>query len=331
MGISMDKLKIGVIGCGTVAGYGHIPAVTRSELTELVAVVDVNPEKARKTAGKYGVKHYSSYKEFLECEDVDAVIIATPTFTHKEIAVAAFKAGKHVLCEKPIALSLEEADEMIKAAEVNNCVFMIGFTRRFSPKYRKIKELLDRGEIGELKYVKQIVNWSGPIWAGLERYSWMINIGGGPLIDEGVHEADVLRWYTGREASTVYAEALWFKPSIKYPDHVNVLVKMDNGVLGYIELSWAYPKAENTLQLIGTDGMISGEDKIFLYRGKEKTVFETDDDRNNFLRELEHFVECIVKGIRPAASGYEGRAALEITLAALKSIKEKKPVRLPIR
>jgi len=326
----MKRVKVGVIGCGTVAGYGHLPAIAESEILELVAVADKKPDKAMKVGEKYRVPSYVDYEDLLKIERIDAVIIATPTPTHAEITIKAFEYGKHVFCEKPIAMSLKEADEMISAANKSGKVFMIGFIRRFVDKYIAIKDLISSGKLGEVEYIKQVSSWSGPIWAGRERYEWMINEGGGPLIDEGVHEADTLRWFTNSEAERVYAEELRFSKNIRYPDHVNVLVRMKNGMLGVMELSWAYKTGIDIIEIAGTNGtLIARGDEIRIWTESSKEVIKASSKRI-FKRELEEFAKAIIEERTPMVTGEDGRKALEVVLAAYKSILQRLPVTLPL-
>lgn len=326
----MDRIKVAVIGCGTVAGYGHLPAIAESDILELAGVADSKLEKAMSAGKKYGVPYYINYEDLLRVGDIDAVIIATPTPTHAEIAIKAFNYGKHVFCEKPMAMSLEEADEMMAAASNAGKVLMIGFIRRFVDKYKVIRNIICSGELGEVKYIKQVSSWSGPIWAGRERYEWMINKGGGPLIDEGVHEADTLRWFTGSEAEKVYAEGLYFAENIRYPDHVNVLVKMKNGVLGVFELSWVYKTSIDTIEVVGTKAtLIAKGDEIKIWVDGTEKVIKASSERV-FRRELEEFARSIIEERTPLVTGEDGKKALEIVLAAHRSMLSGEPIKLPL-
>lgn len=322
----MDKVRFGVIGCGTVAGYGHIPAVVNSEKAELVALADVNAKRLGEMGEKYGVDTYTEYIDLLKRNDIDAVIVATPTFTHCKIVSDAAKMKKHILCEKPISLSLEEAEEMIKVTRENNVKFMIGFTKRSSKRYIKIKELVDSSEIGELRFIKQISNWGGPIWGGIERYLWMINRGGGPLIDAAIHDFDLLRWYSGSEALSVYATGYFSKRDIVYPDNVFVLLNMGNGVTGYIEHSWAYGKKSITeFHVVGTEGVVIMEgNEAEIVKGDEIRKIVLGDDKDRFLVQVNNFVESIIEDREPPVTGVDGKKALEIALAALESFRNKK-------
>src|SRR5215218_4850759 len=149
-------LRIGVIGTGSIATGAHLPAIASlGELFELVAVADVRPEVARFVGEQYGVDAYDDYRELLEREDVDLVNICTPEFLHAEQTIAAAAAGKHVHCEKPMAASVAEADAMIDACRRAGVRLMIGHSRRFTPRYRQIKAVIDAGELGSVRFVRE--------------------------------------------------------------------------------------------------------------------------------------------------------------------------------
>ncbi len=325
---NMDKIRIGIIGCGTVAGYGHIPAASESDLAELVALSDVNEKRLNELKEKYNVDTYTDYHLLLKRKDIDAVIVATPTFLHHQIVIDSAKNKKHILCEKPISMTLEEADNMIKVTREENVKFMIGFTRHSSKIYNKIKEIIDNGTIGELKYIKQISNWGGPIWGGSERYMWMINRGGGPIIDAAVHDFDLMRWYSGTEVYSVYAAGYYSRNDIKYPDNVSVLVEMKNGVLGFIEHSWAYGKKSfSQFHVVGSDGVIVLENNnLEIINKEEEHRIPLENDNDRFLIQINNFVKSIVDDTKPIVTGEDGKKALEIGLAALESIKNEKVV-----
>ena len=323
----MDKIRIGIIGCGTVAGYGHIPAVAKSELADLAALADIDKDRLLQLKEKYSdVDIYTDYNDLLRRKDIDAVIVATPTFLHHRIVIDAAKSKKHVLCEKPISIALEEADDMIRIARRENVKFMIGFTRHSSRRYIKVKELIDAGSIGRLKFIKQITNWGGPIWGGSERYLWMINRGGGPIIDAAVHDYDLLRWYSGSEVFSVYATGYYSRNNIVYPDNVSILIKMKNNITGYIEHSWMYSKESySSFHVVGMDGVIVVEkEKAKIIRRNEVKEIVLGDDEDRFLIQVDNFVKSIIEDKEPIVSGEDGKRALEIGLAALKSMKSGK-------
>lgn len=142
--------KIGIIGAGTIT-QKHITAYQDNPLCEVVSIADINPEQAQKTANEFGIKNvYTHYHDILNDESIDAVSIATPTFTHKDIAIDAIKAHKHILCEKPPALNADEAKEIQKALEGYDKTFMFAFVRRFDNKTRYIKEYIDSGKMGKV-------------------------------------------------------------------------------------------------------------------------------------------------------------------------------------
>ena len=258
----MDKVRFGLIGCGTVAGYGHIPALTSIAEAELVAVSDINEARLAEVKEKYGVDStYTDYRQLLGRDDIEAVGVATPLNRHHEVVVDAAAAGKHVLCEKPIAESVEKAAQMVEAMDGAGRLFAVNFELRHSEPNPTMKQLLDEGKIGDLKVLRFVGNWMGGRWAGDERYEMLITAGLGPIVDCGIHHFDAARWYTGSEFAEVAAKGVHVE-DYPNPDHVMATCKMKSGVLVLIETGWAYThntpahEAFSRIDLIGTDGVI---------------------------------------------------------------------------
>lgn len=259
----MDKVRFGIIGCGTVASYGHIPAVCGIDNAELVAVSDLSQARLDDVKAKHGIEAcYTNYHDLLARDDIEAVGIAVPIDMHRQVVMDAAKAGKHALCEKPIAPTFEEGDEMVKAMEDAGKLFAINFEKRNTEPYTKMKRLLDEGKIGKLKVARFVGNWMGGRWASDERYKMLITVGLGPIVDCGIHDFDLARWYTGSEFASVSAAGTYIE-DWPNPDHVTATCKMENGVFVHIETGWAYthntPEHEGNLRtdLIGTDGLLS--------------------------------------------------------------------------
>ena len=236
----MDKVNFGIIGCGTVASYGHIPAICSLDNAELVAVSDLSQARLDDIKAKHGVADcYTNYHELLAREDIEAVGIAVPIDMHYQIVMDAAKAGKHVLCEKPIAATTEQGEEMVKAMEDAGKLLAVNFEKRNTEPFVTIKRLLDEGKIGQLKVARFVGNWMGGRWASADRYKMLITEGMGPIVDCGVHDFDLARWYTQSEFAQISAAGTHIE-DWPNPDHVIVTCKMANGVLVHIETGWAY-------------------------------------------------------------------------------------------
>jgi len=320
-----------IVGAGMIAN-SHVRAWR--DLANVVAIVDVIPEKARGFAeGNKIDRWYTSVNEALEKCEFDIVDVCTPTFTHCEIAVEAMNNGKHVLCEKPIALTLEDADKMIKASEKNKVKFMVAHCLRFWNEYRIVKESIDRGEIGEPRIARAYRYISFPLWGGWQRE---MEKSGGVLIDMGIHDLDYLRWIIG-EVKEVYANGGILKSKgTDAHDYLHVLLKFEGEAIAFVESSWIHPKSHPFtygLEVVGERGMLkfsreTSEVVQLWTEGGGETISPLKRDAISL--EIEHFLNCIESGEEPLVTGLEARKSLEVALAAIRSVEEGRPVRLPL-
>ncbi|MBS7634186.1 Gfo/Idh/MocA family oxidoreductase [Candidatus Bathyarchaeota archaeon] len=340
--MSMKKVGICIIGAGR-AGSLHAEIYSEHIVnSRVIAVVDSVQEPAMRIAKKYGADWYINHEEALKRSDVDAVIISTPTFTHARIAIDAAEAGKHIFCEKPMALTLKEADEMIAAARRVGVKLQIGFMRRFDVDFQTAKRMIEEGVIGKPSIIKSTGHGPGlpPPWACDPKTSI------GMLAEVNSHDFDSVRWLMGSNISRVYAEAEAIAvPELKsrYPDFYDravVTLRFANGSLGLIDggcpVKYGY---DARVEVLGTDGVILiGELKSqsILVCKKETGAYTStfpswrDRFKDAYLKEDKHFIECIINDRKPLVSGEDGRAALEAVLAATKSLEEVKPITLPL-
>jgi len=335
-----DKvLRLGLIGCGSIAQESHLPAISQIHSTRLVAVTDLDLSKAMVVKEKFRPVHVcEDYKELLELEEVDAVDICAPTKSHAEIAVAAAKAGKHVLCEKPIALTLEEADRMIKTCEKNHVKLMIAHSRRFIPRYSIVKRLIKERKIGK------------PIWAlqisrrtKAEPRSWYFDpkMTYGPIAEVGIHDADLLRWFFNDEVAQVQGTARRKTPNSPLYDQVFAALKFRRGSVGSFEVGYVLPKGYaqyTTLEVMGSEGFVSASDNYMntLLKGAENGVTYPLAYRDlltvnsAYISEIAAFIHAVIHNRIPPVTGRDARSALEIILAVLQSIEHEAPVNLPL-
>ncbi|MCL7393919.1 MAG: Gfo/Idh/MocA family oxidoreductase [Thaumarchaeota archaeon] len=315
----------------------------RISMAEVVSVVDANLEAAKNLASLLGgISYYESLTNAIKKEDFDAVFITTPTFTHHPLTVEAAEAGKHIFCEKPMALTLKEADEMISVARRNNVKLQIGFMRRFDPEFRKAKSLIDEGVIGKPVLVKSVGRGPGlpPRWALDPR------TGLGMVAEVNSHDFDTLRWFMNDEFKMIYADAAaLLRPDVaeEFPDFhdiVAVIARFQKGGFGIIDggcpVNYAY---DARVEVLGTEGLIAiGEiqgTSLLICHKDQKIVTEPfhswrDRFKEAYIAEAESFIKSIIEDREPEVTGEDGRKALEATLAAIKSIKDRKPVELPI-
>ncbi|MCS7125400.1 MAG: Gfo/Idh/MocA family oxidoreductase [Aigarchaeota archaeon] len=338
------RVKVCVIGAGRAGEVHALNLVKRITIAELVAIVDTDLALAKQLSEKVGgVNCYRTLSEALKNKEIEAVFITTPTFTHSQLTIEAAEAGVHVFCEKPMALSLEEADKMISVAKKNNVKLQIGFMRRFDPEIRKVKSLIVDGVIGRPVLVKSLTRGPGlpPRWA-LDPKT-----GIGMIAEVSSHDFDSVRWLMGSEPKTVYSEAdALINPDFKkeyetYHDVYVSIIRFENNGIGVVDggcpVGYGY---DARLEILGTEGLIIVGDvkggSLMLCKSDKKAVTETFPSwRNRFsegyIGEAESFLRAIIEDKNPEVTGEDGRKALEIVLAALESMRTNRPVTLPLR
>lgn len=338
-----EQIKVGLIGCGNIGAGGHLPAYAHVPQAELVAVCDAVGELGHAAAERSGAAAYTDYRRLLEREDVEMVDICVPTYLHADIAIAAMGVGKHVLCEKPMAHTLEAADAMIEAAQANGVKLMIGQVRRFDHRYASIKAQIDAGKVGKPVFIRRAERQFLPFPP--DAWQWDPQRGGGVILDIGVHATDLFRWLFGKEAVEVYTVARSVREAAREAgsfDHAMITCKFDGGGVGFAEASWAYPQGFGgtlyaQLDVVGTEGKIQYADKdtnpMLTYtteKGHELPRYFRfmSTTEYAFEEEIRHFVRCVLDDREPLVSPQDARAALEIALAAQRSAETWETVRL---
>ncbi|HHT26429.1 MAG TPA: Gfo/Idh/MocA family oxidoreductase [Firmicutes bacterium] len=346
-----EKLRIGQIGCGG-NGTGHLEAGRVSGVVEPVAVCDIIAERAESRKEKYGAKAaYLDYRELLQRDDVEAVVISVPNYIHHEIAIAALQAGKHVLCEKPMTIKADWAEEMVKTANASGLVFQVGMTSRFRPEAQWLKKYVAAGNLGEVYFGRaRYVRRSGiPGWG-----SWFTRkeqSGGGPLIDIGVHVLD-LTWYLMGCPKPVSVSGACFSALghrkkgvgswgrvdwdgyFDVEDFATALVRFENGAVISLEASWAaYTNENNAIDLLGTEkGAQLATDKVTLLTQEDDhnmdTVVTMPKRRNvnNFVRQMEAFAKAVKEGGPVMTTGDQGLQMVKILLGIYESARTQKEV-----
>ena len=339
----MREVGISLVGVGRAGTVHARNYAFKLRGTKIVAVVDTNIDAAKACAEEVGAKfYYSDHRDALRLKEVDAVCISTPTFTHARIAVDAAESSKHVFCEKPMALTLKQANEMISVARRQHVVLQIGFMRRFSPEFQVAKRQLSEGAIGKLTLIKSTGRGPGlpPAWACDPRTSI------GMLAEVNSHDFDTARWFMESEVERLYAEAeALAAPEFKekyenFYDRSVVILRFRNKTLGMIDgacpAKYGY---DARVEILGTEGvMLVGELKHHALvtftkeKGAYSSFFPSWRDRfsEGYLEEDKHFIDCIVNDRETMASGEDGRAVLELTLAAAESLKTGQPITLPL-
>ena len=323
-------VRIGVIGTGGM-GSGHCNSLPNVENCEFVGVADIRLEAAQAIAAQHHVRAFQDFHELLEI--VDGVIVATPPMMHREVVVAAAEAGVHAFSEKPLSLTLTDADIMIDAANRAGTHLMVGQVLRFYPVHRLGKQLVDDGEIGNVVYIE--TDYSGAYNASRERpSSWYGTVGG--LLENGIHKSDLINWFGGA-ALTVAAEVDSFSGNEDWEDYTVSLIRYDSKAVGI--LRWGgFMGARGTTDTIidGTKGSLRldmGADLAYVKKIGESDWIALTPDRetpHGVVGEVTHFVDCIRDGTTPLVDGVAGRRAVEVVLATYRSAKEKSKITLPI-
>ncbi len=313
----MEKIRIGIVGTGNIATNAHMPAYAVCDKAEVVAVADLNLERAQSFAKRFGIPNaYASVEDMLAAEQLDAVDVCTWNNGHAPVTIAAAKAGKHILCEKPFADSLEHALEAKAAVEEAGVRFLLGVPSRFNPQNALVREMTDKGEFGEIYYAKTsyLRRRGTPTgWFTDKRVS-----GGGPILDIAVHRIDAA-WYMMGNPKPVRVSAAVSNRLGEFqtkgiqrwkgtpcPDNKNDtedfgagVIHFENGAILLFEASWAIngPDYQYT-QLYGTKGGIT-LDPLTIYG--ERNGYLSDDRLNpgpgkSFELEIAHFVDCILTG-----------------------------------
>ncbi|MGG0335518.1 Gfo/Idh/MocA family protein [Priestia aryabhattai] len=341
----MAKVKIGVIGCGSIAQHRHLPEYKMNEQVELVAVCDINTERANSVAQQYGVKAYTSYEELLASGTVEAVSVCTPNYLHAPISVAALNSGVHVLCEKPMATSEEEAKAMIEAAKTNGKKLMIGHNQRFVASHQKARELIENGEIGKIYSFRTAFGHGGPEgWSVDGKDSWFFKKDEafiGAMGDLGVHKTDMLRYILSEEIVEVgaFVESN-AKDFANVDDNAVCVLKTESGIIGTLAASWAYNgKEDNSTIIYGEKGILRLEDDptyslVAQYATGEVVNYElgkiqsNDEGGQSNSHVIEQFVDAVAEDKESPVPGEEGLKSLAVILAALKSSQTKQITRV---
>ena len=337
-----NKVRVCLIGCGRagmIHARSYAGSVKNAVLTAVCDPLDENLEAVRRELN--GIRYFYHYhREALQNPEIDAVIVVTPTQFHHDIVIAAAEAGKHVFCEKPMASTAEECDEMIKACEDHHVKLQLGFMRRFDKSFSRGKELIDSGEIGNVTMIKS--NTYGPS----EPKPWMYDVrkSYGPIGEVNSHDFDTVRWYAGSEVKTIHALGHNFRsPEMaeKYPEYYDtctVMLEFENGILGVVTgaqyVRYGY---DSRTEILGTKGIIKvGSQKtndVEMVTADREIRMDSMDSwrtlfRDAYIAEANAFVRCILEDSEPKVTGNDGKMALVLVHEGLRSILEKRPIDL---
>ncbi len=334
----MDKVGVGIIGSQFVAEI-HAEALKRVPDAEIVAAASPTEEHVKGFAEKHGIpRWFTDYREMLELPDVHMITVGAPNDLHCRMVLDAAAAGKHIVCEKPLCRTMEEADQMVAACHDADVRFMYAEELLFVPKYVRAKELIDAGAIGDVFLVKQCEKHDGP------HSDWFWDVersGGGVTLDMGCHAFQFFRWIYGNRpvvAVTAQMGTYVHQDRTKGDDDAIIIVEFEGGPRGMAEESWAKPGGmDDAAEFYGSKGVIFAD---LLYGNAMRTYSQTGYDyavekaetttgwsfttfeemwNYGFPQEMEHFVDCVLNDKQPLVTGEDGRAVMEIIFAAYES------------
>jgi predicted dehydrogenase len=328
-------VKIGVIGTGTM-GKLHLDAWSKINTVSIVAILGRDIEVVDQLSETYECKPFTDIEEFLNT-DVDVIDICLPTHLHKEYVTKTAQKGKHIICEKPLALDLDECSEVLEICRKCNVQLFVGHTLRFFPEYKQAHDLIKRGAIGEPGVVR--LSRGGPFPQG--KASWYHDKAksGGVILDLGIHDLDWVRWTFG-EVERVMARQVSKMGQDGNPiEYALVTLRMQSGTIANIELSWAKKAFESAYEIAGNKGMIAHNDqksypiKVELLNdekqnGVKVAVPESIGTKTPLQQQLEHFTKCLENEENPLVTAEDAVKAVEIAIAAIESVKSGQPVSL---
>jgi len=337
----MKRVNIATLSFAHFHAYSYTRAVKELPQANLVAVADDDAGRAKEAGQRFCVEHYLDYHDVLRREDVDAVIVTSENTKHAQIAIDAADAKKHVLCEKPMATTLADADRMVSAAEKAAITFQMCFVMRYHAASRLIKDVLDKGQIGKIVAMTGTnhLKWLDQLLTGFFIRPELS--GGGSVMDHTVHLSDIMRWYARSEARTVYTTiGKNIHPEIPVEDNALAMIDFRNGTVGTIDGSWSrsapwYTWGDMTLEIIGTKGLVlldAFRQVVYVTQAEapsnrlEWNYWGCDADKE-MVRE---FVECILEDGKPRATAFDGRQGTEIAVACYESAKRGEPITLPM-
>jgi myo-inositol 2-dehydrogenase / D-chiro-inositol 1-dehydrogenase len=332
-----ESLKIGLIGAGRIGRLHAEHLTVRVPSAELVMVADVFEENARQCAKGYGIPLATQdYHAILDHPDIGAVAICSSTDTHARIIEEAAQAGKHIFCEKPIALDLSTIDQALDAVERNGVKLQLGFNRRFDASYRRVRQAIEQGETGRLQQIHIISRDPAP--PPIE----YIPTSGGLFLDMTIHDFDMARFLTASEVDELFVMAgVMVDPAIGEVgdvDTATILLHFTNGVIGTIEncrrAAYGY---DQRVEVLGSEGAVQTENKypntaiISDSRSVRRDLplhFYIERYTESYVTEMQAFVDAVLHDRPVPVTGYDGRMAAVLGLAAKKSLAEHRPVRL---
>lgn len=325
-------LRVGILGTGNILDRGHAPALLATDAMQVAAVCDLDAGRAEAAAARLGgPRRIADPETLIGLDDIEAVLVLTPTHTHAELAIAALRAGKHVLCEKPMARSVADARRMIATAAESGRRLMIGHTRRFDDRWVAVHDQIEAGRIGTPVYAFRSEHaWNGAPMGG---WQWQDEQSGGVLWDVGVHAAELFHWLLGGTPGTAYANVLRVRQEAQAggaPDVAVVTFDFGGDRHAVMSVSWVHPPGWGpfyaSTEVVGTAGKIEADDRdshpaIVVRDGLEIPRFSPllSAGATTFRSELEHFAAAVGSGAPFSVTAEDALVAVRMIEAAERS------------
>ncbi|MCS7112696.1 MAG: Gfo/Idh/MocA family oxidoreductase [Nitrososphaerota archaeon] len=312
------RLKVALIGCGSWGGNHARVYFELNDVCELVAVCDVDRERAEKVARRYGCKAYTDYRELIRDWKPEAVSICTPSSTHFEIAYEVVRDGIDVLVEKPMCTSVNDALKLVSEAERRGVVLMPGHIECFNPGVRRVRSMIEEGRLGDILMLtaKRVSYWP-------ERIGDV-----GIVMDTVIHDVYVFRYLLSEDPSEVYALA--GRLMHRFEDYVGVILRYGGSTIGFIEANWMTPRKVRNLTVTGSNAIVSLDylTQEIVYENKDSILTPISRWDEPLKIEIRHFIEASLGKCRLEVTGYDGLEALKVCEAILESSRTHKPVKL---
>lgn len=344
----MAVVKYGIIGCGAIGQRRHIPECAANPKSVVAALCDPNEKRVKQLAEEYGAAPYTDHKELLKDGDIDAVVVCGPNFVHAPQSIDALRAGKHVLCEKPMATSRADAKKMLDEAKKAKKYLMIGLNQRLMPPHVKAKEILKSKKLGKVLAFRTAFKHPGPDgWSVDGAKSWFFDANAafmGATGDLGVHKADLMRWLLGEEFTEVGGFITTRDKKDKkgkllgLDDNAYLTLKSASGVIGSMIVSWTnYGEEENYTILYCEKGVLRlGDDPdwgvIVEYKDGNREQHQVGEVATNVKQVasgiIDSFTTSILKKKAPEIDGMEGFQSLNVILTAMDAAKQGKSLKI---
>ena len=343
-------IKIGIIGCGKIAQVRHLPEYDEHPEAKIWGLFDINQQRAQELAQQYGAKAYESYEAMLADPEIDAVSVCAANFAHAEISVAALNAGKHVLCEKPMAVTLSECEAMVEAAKKNGKYLMIGHNQRLAKAHTTARQLIGEGLIGRIVTFRTTFGHGGPETWSVDpgKNVWFFDkskAAMGAMADLGIHKTDLIHYLTGERVIRTTARVVTLDKRyangelIGVDDNSVCIYELTGGIMGTMTASWTHYGAEdNSTVLYGTKGIMKIYDdpacaiKVTLNDGQQlrydvEAIQTNDNQTKSGIIDL--WMESLVNGTQPEISGESALAAMRAVFASIESSETGRTVEIP--